>query len=52
LRDHLRQVSIGGRHHSNTDTYGLFAADSMKLTFLQHSQQLRLRTCMQVADFI
>src|SRR5277367_3448524 len=52
LLDHLREVSIGCANQANVDAYGLVASQSLKISFLNHAQQLGLQSQSEVADFI
>src|SRR5580698_8991129 len=42
LLDHFRKVPIGCANQANVNVYGLVAPQSLKISFLNHAQQLRL----------
>src|SRR5271154_6967705 len=52
LLDHLCKVPIGCANQANVDAYGLVAPQSLKISFLNHSQQLGLQSQPEVADLI
>ena len=52
LADRILQVAISGRDHAYVHLYRVAAADSFKLTFFKHAQELGLQVQRQLADFI
>src|SRR6266852_3240579 len=52
LGDQIGQIAIRGRDHADRNVDGLLAAHSVKLTFLQDTEQLGLRACVQITNFV
>src|SRR5262245_2970240 len=52
LRYKLLEIAVGCRDHAHSNPQSLLAADPLKFTFLQDSEQLCLRCFVKVVDFI
>jgi hypothetical protein len=52
LFDHRGEIAVGGGNQTDIDFDGFVAADSFKLLFLEHAQQLGLQFERDVADLV
>src|ERR1700720_4019027 len=52
VTDHLPQISIGRRDHTNIDARGTSAAYGLELALLEHAEQLGLKLQWHVSNFI
>ena len=52
LRDHLRQIGVGGADQAHVNLQRLAAADALQFTILNHAQQLFLHQHRRGGEFI
>jgi hypothetical protein len=48
----LGEIAMGGRHEPDVDAMRAAASESLKLLFLQHTQEFRLEGKRQITNFI